>query len=175
MAVQVYHGSDADFNTFEFDFIGTSHGLDAGFGFYFSESKADAITYGPILYTCLLNLKTEVSNEKVTLNAKQVAQILDRLEEFDCGDGLTKSYYENFDYDKEEAINSLLDSCESDTEIIGDIINACGALEAMMTIMPQLGFTHTTDSKTPELETVKHYIVYDPSIIAIIAKDPILV
>lgn len=163
MRVTVYHGSDHKFDQFSFKNMGKSSGTSgAGFGLYFSELKSDALTYGKYIYECNLELERNVSNTEVTLDRKTLKVILDRLK----NDG--KNYYQNFDNNQKEAIDTLLDSSESDTEIIGDIVNAMSALNNIMKILTDLGFTHTIDKITPEDDTITHYIVYDLEAITIV-------
>lgn len=165
MRITVYHGSNYKFDQFSFINMGKSSGTTgAGFGLYFSQSKADALTYGKYIYECNLQLQNNLSNTDVTLNKKTLTLILDKL--FDRG----KNYYQNFDNNKNQTITNLLEYNLSDTEIIGDIVNAQGGLKDIMEILTQLGYTHTLDNETPEDKTNIHYIVYDLNAIEIINR-----
>ena len=163
----VYHGSDANFNKFSFKKMGTSSGTTgAGFGLYFSDSKSDAMAYGDNIYTCQLELKNNLSNDKITLDKKMLKNILDKLVLSD------NSYYQNYD-NEQQAINSLLKFNDSDTEIIGDIINGAGCRDAMLEVLSSYGYTHTIDKDSPELKTIIHYVVYDLNAIKIMDKENI--
>jgi len=164
----VYHGSDANFNKFSFKKMGTSSGTTgAGFGLYFSDSKADAMAYGNYIYTCQLELKNNLSNTQVTLDKKMLKNILDKLALTD------HSYYQAFDDNEQQAINSLLKFNDSDTDIIGDIINGAGCRDEMLKVLSQYGYTHTIDNDSPELKTITHYVVYDLNAIKIMDKENI--
>jgi hypothetical protein len=78
--VHVYHGSKYKFDDFCFDNVGTEGGIDgASYGLYFSESKAEALTYGDNVYTCNLLLKNPLSNTAVTLDINKVRQMINYL------------------------------------------------------------------------------------------------
>lgn len=175
--VLAYHGSRHNFKEFTFEKMGKESGTSgAGYGLYFSESKADALTYGPIIYTCMLQLKHELSNEKVTLTATMLRAILDQCQK------INHDYYENFGYQrindklKNQIVFGLLKDNDSDVEIIGGIINSnfIGTIDKMMEILSKYGFSHTTDKRTPENETITHYIIYDISCIKIQSIDKVL-
>jgi hypothetical protein len=164
MAILVYHGSDHKFDEFSFEKVGTESGTTGGgFGLYFTISKADALAYGDFVYTCLLELQNNLSNNKVTLQHHILRAIIDDIEKIG---GI--SYFENFDENLSEAekysiINGLLTSNDTDTDIIGDLIISCfgGLCDTMLGILSKFGFTHTTDNITPDDPTIIHYIVYN--------------
>ena len=167
MNVLAYHGSDYKFDEFSFHKAGESHGLDAGFGLYFSESKADALGYGNIVYTCMLQLKNNLSNEKITIKLDMYKAIVEDLYK-----NYGVSYYENFGYESHDEVSDLiknkliredLSSSQSDTEIIGGLINGLfgGQCDKMLETLNRFGFSHTTDKRTPEDKTITHYIIYD--------------
>ena len=182
MQVLAYHGSPNDFEQFDYKKIGSESGTSgAGFGVYFSTSKADALTYGGIIYTCMLELKTNIDNHKVTFTETQLKAILKRIEQ----DG--KSFYDNFqdfselsekqiNVEQSKIVRETLKSFECDTDIIGDIINSCygGQSEELLKILNQLGFSHTQDFDSPDDDTISHYIVYDIANITIQSKERIL-
>lgn len=157
MIVQVYHGSDIKFDNFSFENVGKFAGISgAGFGLYFSDTKADALTYGKYIYTCILELKANVSNKKITFDKKILEVILNKL---DMDYGI--SFYEDFNFDKIKAISDLLIFCNTDTQIIGAIINSHNCLKEIMEVLILYGYDHTIDLESPELEHSVHYIVYD--------------
>lgn len=164
MAILAYHGSDHKFDKFSFEKVGTESGTTgAGFGLYFTISKADALAYGDFVYTCLLELQNNLSNNKVTIQHHILRAIIDDIEKTA---GI--SYFENFgenlsESEKYSIVNRLLTSNETDTDIVGDLINACfgGLCDIMLGILSRFGFTHTTDDITPDDPTIVHYIVYN--------------
>ena len=78
----LYHGSDYNFNHFEFKNVGKKSGTSgAGFGLYFTTSKADALAYGKYVYTIQFQPKSELLNHKKSLTLPKIEQILKRFEE----------------------------------------------------------------------------------------------
>ena len=104
---------------------------------------------------------------KITFNKKTIKLILDKLSKLD------KDYYENFNFNESKTIQNLLRYCDSDTDIIGDIVNVMSCPDEMMEILISLGYTHTLDNIEPEDKTITHYIVYDLKAIKIIKKEKI--
>jgi hypothetical protein len=177
MNIIAYHGSPNNFDKFSFKKVGTESGTSgAGFGLYFSTSKADALTYGPYLYECMLDLETNVNNHKVDLTPTMLKAIISRIEE-----KYNKSYWENFGQnllqkDKNKIISKLISDNDTDTEIIGDLINSLfgGNCSEILSILSEYGLTHTIDNKSPDDKTITHYIIYDLDSITIKKKEKIL-
>jgi hypothetical protein len=171
MMILAYHGSPNKFENFSFEKVGTEGGITgAGFGIYFSTSKADSLTYGENIYTCMLQLKTNVDNHKVTFQPQILKAILDTCED------KKHSYYEAeyfnhkpTDSEKEEFIRIMLNDFNSDTEILADIINECykGQCGNLLEITDKYGFSHTQDFDSPDSPDIMHYIVYDLDAITI--------
>ncbi len=170
MQVLTYHGSKHKFKEFSFKNVGKESGTTgAGFGLYFSTSKVDALTYGENIYTCMLQLKTNVDNHKVTFQPQILKAILDKAQK----DG--NNYYENYGYenptdkDKLKIISELLKDSDSDVDILADIINSSygGHCEYLLKITDSYGFSHTQDFDSPDSPDISHYIVYDLSAITI--------
>ena len=165
MNVLGYHGSPHKFEEFSFKKVSTEGGISgAGFGIYFSTSKADALTYGENVYTCMLQLKTNVDNHKVTFQPQILKSILYACEAKKC------SYYEveyfnhkQTESEKDEFIRLMLSNFDSDTEIIADIIDKCfhGQCGNLLEITDKYGFSHTQDFDSPDSPDIMHYIVYD--------------
>ena len=170
MQVLAYHGSPHRFEKFSFENVGKEGGTTgAGFGIYFSTSKADALTYGENIYTCMLQLKTNVDNHKVTFQPQILKAILDKAET----EG--HSYYENYgiqniiDKTKNNIIKELISHSDSDVEILGDIIISSygGKCDDLLKITDSYGFSHTLDKESPDSPDILHYIVYDLNAITI--------
>lgn len=171
MQVLAYHGSPHKFDEFSFKKVGKESGISgAGFGLYFSTSKFDALTYGDNVYTCMLELKTNVDNHKITFQPQILRAILDKCEEIKC------SYYEAeyfnhkpTDSEKNEFVRLMLIEFNTDTEILADIISKCfkGQCDKLLEITDKYGFSHTIDKDSPDNETITHYIIYDLNAITI--------
>lgn len=176
MQVIAFHGTPNNFSTFSFKKVGSQSGTTgAGFGLYFSTSKADALTYGENIFECRLELKTNVDNHKVTFTPTILKAILDKAQ----SDG--NDAYQNYQQDanekqKKQIISSLLADSDSDVDIVGNVINSCygGQCEKFLKILSDYGFTHTIDKESPDNNTITHYIVYDLSCIKIIDKEKII-
>lgn len=165
----VYHGSPSVIEKFVLDFVGSENGTTGGgFGVYFTESKSEAFTYGENVHHCILNLKSALSNQSVTLTKFEVMDLLRKL--FDVG----INYIENYGY--QEFNNKILDSVaeelmkasKNDVDIIGDIVNSLGNHAEVLKAISDMGYTHTVDTDTAIINNIIHYIVYDVNCIQII-------
>lgn len=167
--VLAYHGSSAVFDNFDLKFVGTESGTSgAGFGIYFSDSKADALCYGDVVYTCMLQLHDNVSNTKVTFTTTKIKAILDTLANDYGGNYYACFGYENaLENEKIRVITSLRNKAKSDTDIVGDLVNSLfgGNCKNVLEVLVKYGYTHTLDKETPEDKTITHYIVYDTNAI----------
>lgn len=169
MKIILYHGSDYLFNKFLFKNVGKKSGTSgAGFGLYFTTSKADALCYGKYLYTVEVDLKKEISNTRKTLNRKTVTDI---ILEFDRK--AENKYKEMWDQKEtySSIVNNLFNYSNSDTDIINDIINATNEQTVMMNILKKYGITHTTDKETPEDPETTNYCIYDLDCIKILKRE----
>lgn len=165
--ITVYHGSDYLFNKFHFKNVGKKSGTSgAGFGLYFSTSKIDAMCYGKYMYTCELQLQKPLDNNKVTLSTEMLRVILEAFESIS-----PTSYIENWNGSYGAAIKNLKQRSKTDTEIIGDIINATDEIIPMMNVLVKYGFTHSIDIDTPEDKTITNYVVYDLNCVRIIKRE----
>lgn len=153
----LYHGSINKFDKFSLETIGIGSGTTgAGYGLYFSDNKADALAYGPVIYECEVNLKNNISNTKVTFTEASLISLISRIE-VETG----KNYFQHYET-TEEAIKSLLQYNYSDTEIISDIVNGSfgGISKWVLEILTEIGYNHTIDEVSPEGNFI-HYILYD--------------
>lgn len=181
MAKILYHGSSDNFDSFSFEKIGTKSGISgAGFGLYFSESKADALGYGDIVYECMVQLEGNcLSNDKITLNEVILGAILNKAEEV-SGINFFDTYYSDLETD-EEVIKALLLNNDSDTKLFKKIIKFITKdmvdkmrikfINNLMKILVEFGYKYTTDTETPENKTITHYIIYDLDCISILNKE----
>ena len=129
----MYHGTAANFAKFDRKKIGSVNGTAAGFGFYFG-TKSRAQTYGTTVMRCNLDLMQPVSNKRITLPMDVIRTLLT-----DSG------YMDNYER-LSDALRDILSGCTSDTEIIGDIINATGSY-VVLDILRNIGYNYTNDGK----------------------------
>ena len=127
----MYHGTTARFDVFDRKKIGSVNGTAAGFGFYFGTRKR-AETYGVTVMKCVLTLMQPISNKRITLPMDVIRDLLT-----DSG------YMDNYER-LSDALRDILSGCESDTDIIGDIINATGSY-IVLDLLRNIGYNYTKD------------------------------
>lgn len=157
----VYHGSDSKFSKFDTKFIGTACGIDAGFGFYFTESKAEALRYGKYVYTCFLNLKREVSLYQKTLDDNILRKLISLIEDSENSFSILDDFQTIF-----EALE-FYSTFPNDVEILKDIITRVNDVNIVLKSLITCGYDFTTDKTSPDDDTITHYIVYDVNAISI--------
>ena len=129
----MYHGTSVRFDVFNRKCIGSVNGTAAGFGFYFG-TKSRAESYGTTVLKCSLYLMQPVSNKRITLPVDVIRTLLT-----DSG------YMDNYER-LSDALRDILSGCTSDTEIIGDIINATGSY-IVLDLLRNIGYNYTNDGK----------------------------
>ena len=129
----MYHGTNASFAQFDRKKIGSVNGTAAGFGFYFG-TKSRAQTYGTTVMRCSLDLMHPVSNKRITLPMDVIRTLLT-----DSG------YMDNYER-LSDALRDILSGCTSDSEILGDIINATGSY-VVLDLLRNIGYNYTNDGK----------------------------
>ena len=129
----MYHGTTCAFQAFDRKKIGSVNGTAAGFGFYFGTLKR-AETYGTTVLKCSLDLMQPVSNKRITLPIDVIRTLLT-----DSG------YMDNYER-LSDALRDIRSGCESDTEILGDIINATGSY-VVLDLLRNIGYNYTNDGK----------------------------
>ena len=147
----VYHGSSAVFNVFSADFM-SQHGSSEGQGFYFTDYKDMAEGYqkkGGQLLEGYLNITNPLSDSEVTLSAPEVKRLLKALDptgddvilNYDSQGGMgypSKAWYNRALTD---AVNMIMSTSESDSEILAEIANAgAGSGNVMDTVRKVLGY-----------------------------------
>lgn len=178
----LYHGSDYDFNRFEFKNVGKKSGTSgAGYGLYFTTSKADALCYGKILYTVECTVKGTLSLYKKTISRAKLIKMLEYFESIS-----DNSYVEAFGdismgplaYRNAftEAINSLLEYNDNDVDIFNDIIQATSSEFYVLKTLQKFGYSNTIDTTTPngvdpDGKKTENWIFYDTSCLKIIKKE----
>jgi hypothetical protein len=145
-----YHGSKNMFDEFNFSECGKHGGsIGAGCGMYFSTSKGDAATYGPVIYDCTLRLGESLNNHEITLKPQHFRQII-KAARPDHGNWPSIAEYAN--------------GVSSDTGVIAEIVREHDLTVTEITdALTVCGYTHTEDRITPEDGDLPHYIVYDLS------------
>lgn len=133
MIKTMFHGTNCRFQAFDRKKIGSVNGTAAGFGFYFGTLKR-AETYGTTVLKCELDLMQAVSNKRITLPMDVIRALLT-----DSG------YMDNYER-LSDALRDILSGCTSDTEIIGDIINATGSY-VVLDLLRYIGYNYTNDGK----------------------------
>lgn len=68
---RAYHGTKSDFNEFMHQFIG-SHGLEHGYGFYFTNREDIAQSYGDIIIQADIEINNPLSNDSITITKNQI-------------------------------------------------------------------------------------------------------
>lgn len=142
----VYHGSPNKFSKFDYSRIRTN-GTSEGVGFYFTDKESIARGYGGggYLYTVELKGKKAISDNRKTITKAQVKKLLEAVEKN------TTSYIENYGdigsggYNKvfNQALDNLYDYNDTDTEIMGELYNACGENEEIVKLFyTVLGYDH---------------------------------
>lgn len=129
----MYHGTDAKFQSFDRKKIGSINGTAAGFGFYFG-TKSRAQTYGTTVMRCNLDLMQPVSNKRITLPMDVIRTLL-----------IDSGYMDNYER-LSDALRDILSGCTSDSEILGDIINATGSY-VVLDLLRNIGYNYTNDGK----------------------------
>lgn len=124
----VYHGTKADFNTFDLNKTGLN-GLAIGHGFYFADSKLVASGYGD--KSLAVYLKADNPTLSVTKRTITKAQVSNIIEDMEKEDEYFLSNYGDIDYEGRHAVlNAALEDIythsKNDAEIIGAIINVGG-------------------------------------------------
>ncbi len=149
--LRVYHGSPAIFTEFSYRFMSTN-GSAEGQGFYFTQNKEMAEGYskeGGQLLDGYLSIKKPLSDSKVTLTRAEVKKLVqaidptgdDVIANFDSEGGMgypSKAWYNRALTD---TVNSCMDYCDSDSEILANIANSgAGAETVLLTTKRVLGY-----------------------------------
>lgn len=119
-----YHGSNAEFNRFEQQFIG-AHALEHGFGFYFTDEIYQAKSYGNYVIEADLLIRKPFSDNDITITKNQVKQYIRKYV-----DPSGEDYLSNYGWCEDEGYENVLDKCveslftynDSDNDIISEIL-----------------------------------------------------
>ncbi len=142
----MYHGTSADFNEFDRNFIG-AHGSFEGYGFNFTPSKSRASGYsGGRILKGYANVTNPLSDTEITMTTREFANLI--AEADPTGDDIIANYaYETRDYGtaafvKREAMTTartIMDSAESDVDLYSEI-SAAGGGENLIDLFKKMGY-----------------------------------
>ena len=119
-----YHGSNAEFNRFEQQFIG-AHALEHGFGFYFTNDIDQAKSYGDYVIEADLLIRKPFSDDDITITKNQVKNYIRKYV-----DPTGEDYLSNYGWYEDEGYENVLNNCveslftynDSDNDIISEIL-----------------------------------------------------
>ena len=139
----VRHGTDTDFNIFDFSKAG-KNGKAEGYGFYFSDEPEITKRYGTIQKELYLNITKPLYNNKRTITKAELKKLTNALIDFDIekykSDGLTwqdsflSNYVDTYEFKKsrqyavQEFVNQIWDYNTTDQDLVFEIAQADGRM-----------------------------------------------
>ena len=139
----VRHGTDAEFNIFDFTKAG-KNGKAEGYGFYFSDEPEITKRYGAIQKELYLNITKPLFNNKRTITKAELKKLTNDLIDFDIekfkSDGLTwqdsflSNYIDTYEFKKsrqyavQEFVNQIWDYNTNDQDLVFEIAQADGRM-----------------------------------------------
>lgn len=156
----VRHGTNAEFNVFDFSKIGSANGKAEGYGFYFSDDYEITSRYGKNQKEVYLNITKPLSKDKITIQKAEFTKFVNALIDFDVlqydDEGLTwqDSFVSNYVYTYDarmtkqravrEFVDQLWDYHTNDVDLIYEVATADGKVyspDAMREFYDVLGAT----------------------------------
>ena len=144
----VYHGTDADFNVFDFGKAG-KNGRAEGYGFYFSDDKEITGKYGDRQKEVYLDIKKPMYSDKKTLTKSELKKFVNSLIDYaaeEYGEDWKDSFISNYinTYDSgvtrtscvRDFVNEIWGYSENDQELIYEIANGSGMNYGTDTMKP---------------------------------------
>lgn len=136
----VYHGTNADFDTFDYDKIGTN-GTSEGVGFYFTDDIETAEGYkkqNGSLKKCYVSIQKPLGHDTHFLSYEDVKNIIQKTAELqseeyeeELRDSFVSNYADTYSMDFEYAVEATADMIYSedknDTDILGEIAYSAGS------------------------------------------------
>lgn len=164
----MYHGTAADFTVFDKNKIGKT-GAFEGTGFNFTPSEARAKSYGGKVMAVYLNVVNPLSNTKVTISIRELANIVKNADP--TGDNIISDYARDTrDYGKQSFINreaittarNIIEFSDNDTDVYSYLSAGAGGNINLMNEFKKLGYDGVIhyDKSTNKLNTV---VVFDSS------------
>lgn len=142
--IPMYHGTDADFNVFEFN-RGGEHGTAEGFGIYLASNKEVSDHYGGRVIESYVDMKKPARYDEKTLKLADVKKIIKTTCEKEAArmaedyggnikDALRDTWISNYTYTYDKSIEnsysevarSILEMNENDMDIIQEIMAGQG-------------------------------------------------
>ena len=144
----VYHGSGSQFTVFSHRFIGKT-GSAEGQGFYFTDSAERAGWYerdGGQLLKGYLDIKKPLRDDRKTLTRAELTKLLrtidptggDILVNYDTRGGVGYPSRVWYQRSLTDAVNSIMEYSETDSEILAEIANSSGGAETVLTEIKRL-------------------------------------
>lgn len=171
----LYHGSPNHFTQFDYRLIGRN-GTQNGYGFYFTPDYEFALSYAlrgrdtktGFIYRADFLGKKALSDTRVTISKTVLRKLLLTLHNMD---GYLNNYgevpFEGLNQVLATAMSSILDFSETDTEIIGGIINSLGAVEPVLKLLHDFaGYDHVK-VRDPKTRKINVYVILVPSAIQV--------
>lgn len=163
----VYHGSRKQFNKFEYQFIG-SHGLENGFGIYFTNKLDIAHSYGDYILECDITINKKFSDSIITITKDQVKEYIKKYIDSDGYDYLS-NWYDVNDYGYKLTLDLVVDKlftynqCDNDiiSELLPEVKNKWSdeAYDAIFKIFHKDGIIYKGYSEW-DGEEITNYIIY---------------
>ncbi|WP_442637881.1 ADP-ribosyltransferase-containing protein [Rossellomorea marisflavi] len=129
----VYHGSPTLFENFDYSKVGTN-GTAEGKGMYFTDNKKIAESYANegYLYKVKFSGRKSLSSDSLTFSEEDFRKLVIELDE-------ETDYLSNWGDTGSEPLNTVVDyavegeyeNAESDTDLLGSLINSSGDIEAV--------------------------------------------
>lgn len=141
MIKTLYHASDKKFSKF----LMSDKLQPLGYGIYFTDSFEFAKHFGNTMYTCKVNLRKKLANNRISID---LGKFLDMYEMMypeasyilDCGQFATKK----------SSINSLLKRNKSDIDIVVEVIQVTNNLNGVYNVLARMGYNYTMQHGTSE-------------------------
>ena len=163
----VYHGSPNDFTEFSYDFLG-KNGTCEGKGFYFTDKKEIADTYGEKgkVYKVYLNITKPLSSQKLTITKANLKKFIKALDP--DGNNYLTNYgdvqYEGYNYVLNEAVNNEYESSDNDVDLISVIATNAADTKRVNTLLYQvLGYDGIIEDNTKWGGDQTIYIPFSPN------------
>ncbi len=135
----VYHGTNEDFNIFDFDKIG-KNGTAEGHGFYFSDDQEITSMYGDKQKEVYLNIKKPLYSKRKTIKKSELVNFInamvDNYIEQDADmtwqDSFLSDYTDTYSTSRQNAVrevaNIIYEGNDNDTDVVYEIANATGSV-----------------------------------------------
>lgn len=120
-----YHGSGSDFKEFMHQFIG-SHGVENGYGFYFTNRKEIAMSYGKYIIEADITINNPFSITDITITKNQVYQFINKYVDPTGDDYLSAwgdVHSETYSAVLQKAVDNLFTYSQSDSDIINELLS----------------------------------------------------